>query len=194
MRRVITYEPTTTELLLLALKRVGNASLDILLGGKVVDKKFRKVTERLRRRNLIFGERQGKRITFELTDEGRVEADKIKLKLEMAKRKRWDGKWRIIIFDVPEKMRGKRDLLRKELIAFGFMQLQKSVWAYPYKLPEEFIDLWKNAGILSYCVIIEAVKIINNATLQKFYFPKIKYATYLYDRMKMSHLIKIKFN
>ncbi|KKS96638.1 MAG: Repressor in the phenylacetic acid catabolism [Candidatus Giovannonibacteria bacterium GW2011_GWA1_43_15] len=174
MRRVITYEPTTTELLLLALKRVGNASLDILLGGKVVDKKFRKVTERLRRRNLIFGERQGKRITFELTDEGRVEADKIKLKLEMAKRKRWDGKWRIIIFDVPEKMRGKRDLLRKELIAFGFMQLQKSVWAYPYKLPEEFIDLWKNAGILSYCVIIEAVKIINNATLQKFYFPKIK--------------------
>jgi len=61
---------------------------------------------------------------------------------------------------VPEKMRGKRDLLRKELAAFGFMQLQKSVWAYPYKLPEEFIDLWKNAGILSYCVIIEAKSVV----------------------------------
>src|SRR3989338_16907 len=174
MRRVITYEPTAAESVLLALRKTGNVSLDILFGSKVVDTKFRKATERLRKHNLIFGERQGKRIIFELTDEGKAEAGKIKLKLEMAKRKRWDGKWRIIIFDVPEKMRGKRDLLRKELIAFGFMQLQKSVWAYPYKLPEEFIDLWKNAGILSYCVIIEAVKIINNATLQKFYFPKIK--------------------
>lgn len=158
--------------MLLALRKAGNVSLDILFGSKVVDKKFRKATERLRKRNLIFGERQGKRVIFELTDEGRTEADKIKLKLEMAKRKRWDGKWRIIIFDVPEKIRGKRDLLRKELIEFGFMQLQKSVWAYPYALPKEFIDLWKDADILSHCVIIEATKIINNATLNKFYFPK----------------------
>ena len=172
MRRVITYEPTTTELLLLTLKKAGNASLDILLGSKVVDKKFRKATERLRERNLIFGERRGKRVIFELTDAGRAEADKIKLKLEMAKRKRWDGKWRIIIFDVPEKIRGKRDLLRKELVAFGFMQLQKSVWAYPYALPKEFIDLWKGAGVLSHCVIIEAIKIINNLSLKEFYFPK----------------------
>ena len=172
MRRVITYEPTAAELVLLALRKAGNASLDILFGSKVVDKKLRKATERLRKRNLIFGERRGKRVLFELTDEGRAEADKIKLKLEMAKRRRWDGKWRIIIFDVPEKMRGKRDLLRKELAAFGFMQLQKSVWAYPYKLPEEFIDLWKGAGIIRHCVIIEAVKIINNITLKKFYFPQ----------------------
>ena len=158
--------------MLLALRKTGNVSLDILFGSKIVDTKFRKATERLRKYNLIFGERRGKRVVFELTEDGRIEADKIKLKLEMAKQKHWDHKWRIIIFDVPEKMRGKRDLLRKELIEFGFMQLQKSVWAYPYKLPEEFIDLWKNAGILSYCVIIEAVKIINNATLQKFYFPQ----------------------
>jgi len=159
MRRVITYE-------------TGNVSLDILFGSKIVDTKFRKATERLRRRDLIFGERRGKRVVFELTDEGRAEADKIKLKLEMAKRKRWDGKWRIIIFDVPEKMRGKRDLLRKELAAFGFMQLQKSVWAYPYKLPEEFINLWKGTGILRHCVIIEASRVINDKSLQAFYFPK----------------------
>ena len=172
MRRVITYEPTAAELVLLALRKASNVSLDILFGSKVVDTKFRKATERLRERNLIFGERRGKRVVFELTDEGGAEADKIKLKLEMAKRKRWDGKWRIIIFDVPEKMRGKRDLLRKELVAFGFMQLQKSVWAYPYKLPEEFIDLWKNVGILRHCVIIEASRVINDKSLQAFYFPK----------------------
>ena len=175
MRRVIIYEPTAAELVLVALRKAGNVSLDILLGNKSKNKdvrKFRKATERLRKRNLIFGERQGKRIIFELTDAGRAEADKIKLKLEMAKRKHWDGKWRIIIFDVPEKLRGKRDLLRKELTEFGFMQLQKSVWAYPYPLSKEFVDLWEDAGILRHCVIIEASRITNNTSLKGFYFPK----------------------
>lgn len=175
MRRIITYEPTASELVLLALRKASNVSLDILLGKAFESKnkkKFRKATERLRSRNLIFGKRQGKRVIFELTDTGRAETDKIKLKLEMAKRKRWDGKWRIVIFDVPEKLRGKRDLLRKELTEFGFMQLQKSVWAYPYPLPEEFIDLWEDASILRYCVIIEASRIINNTSLKGFYFPR----------------------
>lgn len=177
MRRVITYEPTAAELVLAALRKVSNVSLDILLGDELRNKdtrKFRKATERLRKRNLIFGERRGKRIIFELTDEGRAEADKIKLKLEMAKRKRWDGKWRIIIFDVPEKLRGKRDMLRKELTEFGFMQLQKSAWAYPYPLPKEFTDLWEDAGILRHCVIIEASRITNGAPLKNFYFPSKK--------------------
>jgi DNA-binding transcriptional regulator PaaX len=176
MRRIITYEPTTAEVLLLVLRKTGNASLDILLGKKFENKnkkKFRKATDRLRRRNLIFGERQGRNIIFDLTDEGRIEADKIKLKLGMAKSKRWDGKWRIIIFDVPEKLRGKRDLLRKELVEFGFMLLQKSVWAYPFPLPKEFLDLWESAGILKHCVIIEAARVLNSDSLKAFYFPKV---------------------
>lgn len=175
MRRVITYEPTAAELILVALNKVGNVSLDILLGNKLKNKdarKFRKATERLRKRNLIFGERRGKQVIFELTNEGRAEADKIKLKLEMAKRKRWDGKWRIIIFDVPEKLRGKRDFLRKELKEFGFMQLQKSAWVYPYPLPQEFTDLWEDAGILRHCIIIETSLITNNHDLKGFYFPR----------------------
>jgi len=175
MRRVITYEPTAAESVLLSLRKAGGVSLDILFGKNLDNKggkKFRKATERLRKHNLIIGERKGKKIFFELTDEGRAKASKIKLKLEMTKRTSWDGKWRIIIFDVPEKIRGKRDLLRKELIGFGFMQLQKSAWAYPYPLSQEFLDLWEEAGILRYCIIIEASRIVNNQLLKEFYFPK----------------------
>lgn len=46
--------------------------------------------------------------------------------------KRWDGKWRLVIFDVPEKRRRDRDLLRGTLRRLGFYRLQQSVWLYPY--------------------------------------------------------------
>lgn len=173
MRRVVIYEQTASEKILLSLRKIGKGSLDILLGPKLDQKeRFQKSLQRLRKRNLIFGERRGKRVIFALTDKGTKEAKTIKLKLEMAKRNKWDGKWRIIIFDIPEKLRGKRDFLRQELNHFGFMQLQRSVWGYPYKLPQEFVDLWKDTGIFQHCIILEVVGIENSARLKDFYFPK----------------------
>ncbi len=61
---------------------------------------------------------------------------------EKEKNKKWDGKWRVVIFDVWEKTRSKRDLLRIEIKNFGFIQLQRSVWIYPYPC-EEFVELLK---------------------------------------------------
>ncbi len=54
----------------------------------------------------------------------------------------WDGKWRVVIFDVWENARIKRNLLRNEIKYFGFIQLQRSVWIYPYEC-SDFIELLK---------------------------------------------------
>jgi len=62
--------------------------------------------------------------------------------------------------------------LRRELVGFGFRQLQESVWAYPYPLPQEFRDLWTDADIFKYCVILEADKIENAEFLERFFFGK----------------------
>lgn len=175
MRRVITYEPTAPERILLELENLGKNSLDILFGPELKgpkEAKFRKAANRLRGRDLIFGERRDGRIIFELTDKGRREAEKIKLKFEMAKRRKWDGKWRVFIFDIPEKIKGKRDLLRRELVSFGFMQLQKSVWIYPHPLSKDFLDLWEETGILQHCIVIEASKIGDGDKARDFFFPK----------------------
>ena len=59
-----------------------------------------------------------------------------------ARLKRWDHKWRILIFDIPEKRKGLRARIREHLIAAGFMRLQNSVWIYPYPC-EEFVALLK---------------------------------------------------
>ena len=174
MRRTIVYKPSVAESVLVTLEKVNKGALDMLIGAEPSGNKrhLRTSIGRLRKRNLVYGKRRGKRLIFALTETGEQEARKIRLKLEMAKLKRWDGKWRIIIFDVPEKLRGKRDLLRKELNNFGFAQLQRSVWAYPYPLPKEFVELWDNANILKYCVIFEAVNITDISALKQIYFPK----------------------
>lgn len=52
-----------------------------------------------------------------------------------------DGIVRLVIFDIPESGRRKRDVVREQLIGYGFRQLQKSVWIGDCPLPEEFITL-----------------------------------------------------
>ena len=43
----------------------------------------------------------------------------------------WDGKWRVVVFDLPEEKRSLRNELRKQLRAAGFGGLQGSVWISP---------------------------------------------------------------
>lgn len=40
----------------------------------------------------------------------------------------WDGKWYLVVFDIPEYLRRKRDILRNRLIDLDFGMLQKSIW------------------------------------------------------------------
>lgn len=61
---------------------------------------------------------------------------------EKKKNVQWDGKWRAVVFDVWENTRNKRNTLRNEIKNFGFIQLQRSVWIYPYECAS-FIELLK---------------------------------------------------
>ncbi len=58
------------------------------------------------------------------------------------KSERWDGKWRIVTFDIPERFRRSRDQIRYELREAGFVRLHKSVWVTPYPCAE-FVALLK---------------------------------------------------
>lgn len=56
--------------------------------------------------------------------------------------KKWDGKWRIVTYDLKEKKKSLREKLRLTLSGFGFVKLQNSVWVYPYDC-EDLIMLMK---------------------------------------------------
>lgn len=58
--------------------------------------------------------------------------------LELLKNKEnWDKKWRLVMFEIPEKSRALRDKLRRELTSLGLGLLQSSVWISPIDIQEK---------------------------------------------------------
>ena len=92
---------------------------------------------------IVFEKRDGKSYA-RITESGRkvLSFEQEKAKLKNAKKKRWNRRWRVIIFDVPEKRRQTRDRLRNIMERTGFVRLQDSVWVFPYDC-EDFIALLK---------------------------------------------------
>ena len=75
-----------------------------------------------------------------LTERGHAELKRYELDEAVIKKpKRWDGKYRLIIFDIKEWKRSTRNQLRAWLEHLGFVRLQNSVWAYPYECREIII-------------------------------------------------------
>ncbi|MBU1159609.1 MAG: hypothetical protein ABIJ28_03635 [Patescibacteria group bacterium] len=77
-------------------------------------------------------------ITLILTDKGKQKAltyniDEMKIK----KPKQWDNKWRMVLFDIPEKIKGIREAIREHLKNLGFYEFQKSVFVHPYDCKNE---------------------------------------------------------
>lgn len=80
--------------------------------------------------------------------------------------KKWDGKWRIIIFDIPETKKKVRDEIRTVFKEAGFQRLQDSVWVYPYDC-EDIIGLLKtDYGVGKHMLYIIADQIENDKYLR----------------------------
>ncbi len=78
-----------------------------------------------------------------VTTRGQARLATLSLSLARPQRlKRWDGKWRVLIFDIPERRRGVREAIRNQLHSAGFIRVQDSVWLYPYPC-EEYVALLK---------------------------------------------------
>jgi len=132
---------------------------------------------RLKKQGLIRKFVENKKSFIELTNKGR---EKIKCdinNLVAARPKIWDKKWRIVIFDIPEKDRAARDFVRRQLYRLGFIQIQKSVFIYPFECSKEINLICDHSGARKYIkyMITEIIegeqdiikKFINNNILSK---------------------------
>jgi CRISPR/Cas system-associated endoribonuclease Cas2 len=101
-------------------------------------KKFYSVFHRLRNQGFIEMQNRGGQIYIYLTKEGKKKAGKYQIDdLEIKRSKKWDKKWRILIFDIKEKQRIKREALRGKIKELGLYKLQKSIWVCPYDFEKE---------------------------------------------------------
>ena len=85
---------------------------------------------------------------------------------ELKESRKWDGKWRMIIFDIPEKKRGIRKQVATLFNQAGFYRLQDSVWIYPYDC-EDVIGLLKtDFGVGKEILYVIANEIENDCHLR----------------------------
>jgi len=107
---------------------------------------------------------------IKITEKGRKmllksAAERMKIK----ETKRWDGIWRIVIFDIPKKHNSIRELLRDRLKKMGMRQLQESVFVCPYPCEEE-VWFWTSLYFASSFIrFIEARSISNSEDIKSFF-------------------------
>lgn len=99
---------------------------------------FRNAIHRLEKKGYIrcVGERNAWQ--FELTKAGKALLEKCRIEdLKIQKPPQWDGKWRMVMFDIPENFRKARNALRDRLRYLGFHALNLSVWVHPHECKDE---------------------------------------------------------
>lgn len=100
-----------------------------------------------------------------LTTEGQLEA--LLAKAKHPGPAKWDGKWRMMIFDIPEETRDKRNKLRQLLKVNNFFKLQASVYINPYPLNREAIKYLQETKLIEYIRIIKVEEMDNDKDLRK---------------------------
>jgi DNA-binding transcriptional regulator PaaX len=89
--------------------------------------------------------------------------------LEISKPKQWDGKWRLVMFDLPIRFRKARESLRYKLKQLGFKQFQKSVWIYPYSCTDEILFIADHYQVGKYVEILEVTNLLRDERFKKMF-------------------------
>jgi DNA-binding transcriptional regulator PaaX len=140
-------------------------------------KKFRKYPRQkvydafytLRKQGYIDIRKENHQIYISLTEKGKEKAGWMQIDaLKIKKPKKWDKKWRIVIFDISQLKKTYREAFRGKLKELGLVPLQKSVWIHPYNCEDEIALLKNFFGLTDKEVrVIVAQKIGNTKRLLK---------------------------
>lgn len=118
--------------------------------------RVREALRRLRQRRLVRFEERGKKTYLIITELGkrRLRQFEFDAMRPAEPPRRWDARWRMVIFDVPNTKKRERELFRRKLTDLGFLALQKSVFVHPYPCEDEvdftcnFLDIDRHVHCL----------------------------------------------
>ncbi len=107
-----------------------------------------------------------------LTKKGKKRIDTGRIEQLQWETKEQDGLYRLIMFDIPEKRRGARDVLRNKLLEFECHQIQKSVYVTPYRCEDIMEKLVKLLHIERFVHVVKAVHLGHDDAKIRRYFKK----------------------
>jgi len=97
----------------------------------------RVAVSRMVKQGWLQSERQGNKSYYFLTTRGVSRIDEAGRRIFKLDPHEWDGKWRMLMYSIPEEKRQIRDDLRKELLWSGFGSFTHSCWISPNNLEKE---------------------------------------------------------
>lgn len=145
-------------------------SINVSFWDEYYESSIKEEVDRLLRKGKVDVREVGGKTEVRITEKGKTEVIKNAMgELGIIKPDVWDGKWRMVFFDVEELNRGKRDLFRKWLVKLGLRKMQKSVWVYPYSLEKEIKFLREVLGVPHGVKLVTAERIENDEDLRDWF-------------------------
>lgn len=114
-----------------------------------------KVIKRLEKQRMICINERDDKTVIEITEKGKRRILEYEFENISIKKKKLDGKWRLIIFDIPEDKRSSRDAFRKKLLQLDMIRLQDSVFASAYPCKQEIDFLCHYLGLSDFVTLVK---------------------------------------
>jgi DNA-binding transcriptional regulator PaaX len=131
---------------------------------------FNRELKRLKDRGYVSLVKSSGSLKIRLLSKGRLFLKKLDIEnLSLPKSKKWDGRWRMFIFDIPEEFRNERNLLRRKLKLLGCYNIQRSTFVYPYPCQKELESVAGYYEVSKYTLYAETVYIDIGKELKKYF-------------------------
>jgi hypothetical protein len=130
-------------------------------------REYQRLLTNMKKQGLISYDTEGISRGIQLTEKGRERAEKANLDyLIIPVPDEWDKHWRLVMFNVPERFKTKRDAFTRKLKELGLLQLQRGVWIHPYPCQAEVESLAVVNGIQEYITYVETSFIAHHRNLR----------------------------
>lgn len=111
---------------------------------------IRAAMSRMQKQGWVNSKKVGNKSYYFLTEQGNKRLEEAAKRIFKLQSEKWDGKWRMLIYSIPEEKRHIRDELRQELVWSGFGSLTHSCWISPNPLEDKVYDMIARYEIEAY--------------------------------------------
>ncbi|TSD01174.1 MAG: phenylacetic acid degradation operon negative regulatory protein [Parcubacteria group bacterium Athens0714_25] len=138
---------------------------------KYKPKSVGRALNRMKKQKLIeIKKEKNDKITIQITERGKkrlleYNIDELQIKIP----EKWDGKWRIVSFDIPEKRKKAREAFREKLRDLGFYPFQKSLFIFPFACSDEIDFISEIFEIKKHIVYFETSNINNKYKIKRYF-------------------------
>lgn len=140
------------------------------------EREARRIIYSMKARGYLVGEYEH---GLKITEKGRKRLKKLAIdELAIEQPEKWDKKWRLVIYDIPEANKEGRWALSAKLRQIGFFQLQRSVWIHPLPCKEIIEKITSEYEIEQFVSYLECISLDNEAILIKRFhkhLPNVKF-------------------